>query len=67
MSTLYPKVVFKTELNLLTVQVTGHVWADDTQGRCMMRSLAVSNFDIMDTMGYTPKSMSTFLWSSHTC
>lgn len=29
MSTLHPKVVFKTGLNMLTVEVSGHVWADD--------------------------------------
>lgn len=30
-------------------------------------SLAVPNFDIMSTVGYTLKSMSTFLWCNHTC
>lgn len=44
---------------MLTVQVTGHVWADDTHGRCMMRSLTVPKFDVMSTMDYTLKSTST--------
>lgn len=60
MSTLHPKVVFRTGLYMLTVQVTGHVWADDTHGRCMMRSLTVPKFDVMSTMDYTLKSTSTF-------
>lgn len=54
MSTLHPKVVFKTGLNMLTIQVTGYVWADDTQDRCMMKSRH-------------QKACLLFLWSSHTC
>lgn len=49
MPTLHAKAVSKTGLNMLTVQVAGHVWTDDTQGRCMMRSLAVPNFDVLST------------------
>lgn len=45
---------------MLTVQVTGLVWAGDTHGRCMVRSLAVPSFDVMSTMNYTQKESLLF-------
>ena len=52
----------------LTVRVTGHIWTNGTQGRCMMRRLAVPNVDVLSTMDYILKSVSAFyLQCSHTC
>lgn len=52
----------------LSVQVTGHIWTNGTQGRCKMRQLAVPDVEIMSTVDCTLKSMSAFyLQCSRTC
>lgn len=52
----------------LTVQVAWHIWTNGTQGRYKMRRLAVPDVEIMSTMNYALKSMSTFYSQCrHTC